>query len=196
MGNPIDDLIATAAPRTGEVTVCGRGDLVAAHRELVQRLHATVVDDDSLEATPDAARAAIAEEIVAVEAAMEASRVTIKVQSIGGRWADLLRDNGPTGDQRLLGYDNNPDTFQPAAIAACAVEPPITLDQARKMRDRLDEGEWGALYSTVQNVNRTRMPNPKLAAATELLRPSAPSSTTSGPEGSLEDGSSVSGANS
>lgn len=189
MGNPIDDLIATACPRTAEVTVCGRGDLVASHRDLVAQMKTAVSDDTSLEGSDDEARRVIAEQIVQVEAEMETSRVTIEVQSIGGRWADLLRDNPPTGDQRLLGYDNNPDTFQPAAIAACAVTPAISLEQARKMREVLDEGEWGALYAVVQTLNRSRTPNPKLPAATELLRPSGPSSTTSVHEGSLEDGS-------
>lgn len=194
MTNPIDDLIATAAPRLGEVTVCARGDLVASHRDLVQQLGAMVVDDDSLEATDDDAKRAIAEQIVAVEAEIEKSRVTIKLQSIGGRWSNLLREHPPSGDQRLMGYDNNPDTFQPAAIAACAVDPPITLEQATKMQIVLDEGEWGTVYTTVQHLNRARTPNPKLAAATEILHPSAPSSTTSGLEDSLEAGSSVSGA--
>lgn len=189
MTNPIDDLIATAKPRTAEVTVCGRGDLVASHRDLVNEMKDAVSEDTSLEGSDDEARRVIAEQIVAVEAEMETSRVTIQVRSIAGRWADLLRDNPPTGDQRLLGYDNNPDTFQPAAIAACAIEPTISVEQARKMREVLDEGEWGHLYSVVQTLNRSRTPNPKLPAATELLRPSEPSSTTSGPEGSLEDAS-------
>lgn len=186
--NPIDELIATARPRTATVEVCGRGDLVASHRDLVAQLKTVVSDDTSIEGSDEEARREIAEQIVAVETEMESSRVTIEVQSIGGRWADLLRDNPPTGDQRLLGYDNNPDTFQPAAIAACAVNPTISIDQAAKMREVLDEGEWGALYSIVQTLNRSRTPNPKLPAATELLRPNDRSSTTSVPEGSLEDG--------
>ncbi|MEQ1787329.1 MAG: hypothetical protein ABL966_09770, partial [Acidimicrobiales bacterium] len=157
-------------------------------------LHATVATDDNLEASTDAEREAIAEQIVAVETEMDEARVTIEIESIGGRWADLLRDSPPSGDQRLLGFDNNPDKFQPAALAACAVNPTVSIDQARKLREVLDEGEWGRLFATVQNLNRSPMPHPKLAAATELLRQNERSSTTSDPVGSLEDGSSASGA--
>lgn len=196
----LDDFLASAKPRSDEVTVCARGDLVDRHHQLVDKL-AKVLDPGDLEGhnpEEDQLQAAIRD----VEKEMDQYQLVFTLQSIGGRWADVLSANGPTDEQRALGYDNDPASFQPAAVAACTLsmtmggqtDNGLSVERARELRKVLDEGEWAKLFGTASVLNRTPMPNPKLRAATEPLPSSEPSSTTSSPEESLEDASSVSGA--
>lgn len=177
----LDELIATASPRTQTVQVCARGDLVARHEELVEQLGATA-GTGSLGGNSDAHR--ISEEIVAVEEAMDASTLSITLRSVSRKvWADLLAKHPPGREHK--GQDHNPETFPPAALAACAVEPPITVEQATKLADTLPTGEWNKLWLAMIGLNVVAMPHPKLAAATELLRANGRSSTTSADTDSL-----------
>lgn len=188
----IDDLIATAQPRTQEVPICARGDLVAAHEEAVRAYQAALKADDSLAGNPASVDAA--EAVTAIEAAIEAATVTIVVRSVSrDAWADLLRDHPPSKEERRAGHDYNPKTFPPAAVAACT---DLTLEQSQALASEREDGtpvlppgEWAKLWTATFMLNVTETPRPKLAAATDLLRASGRSSTTSVPEASPVDGS-------
>ena len=186
----VDDLIATAQPRTEKVRICARGDLVAAHAAAVVALAEEIGSDESLEGgTPTTDSAA---EVVRIEEEMEASTVTFTVASVSRHvWADLLAANPPSKEERRAGHDHDPRTFPVAAVAACVTDPPMTEEQASKLADVLPPGEWNKLWVAALTINITGTPAPKLPAATELLRVNGRSSTTPPSEGSLEDGSSV-----
>lgn len=184
----IDDLIATAKPRTATVRVFARGDLVDAHARLAEQLHGQLPDSGSLADIGPTRE--IAEQLVALQEEMEASAVDIIVQTIPDLdWADLLRVHAPSAEDRRAGHDTNPKTFPQAAVAACAVAPTISLTQAEGMRKSLHNAEWNKLYLTVIGLNVTATPLPKMAAASELLRASEPLAKPSGP-GSLAPSSS------
>ena len=184
----IDDLIATAQPRTEVVRICARGDLVARHAEAVQALAETTRDDDSLAGSPDVRAAAGV--VTAIEAEMEAATVSFTLASVSRKtWADLLAKYPPTKEQRRAGHDHDPVLFPPAAVAACCHEPKITEVQARQLAEVLSTGEFHKLWMTALGLNVTETPHPKLAAATELLQANEPSSTTPPPEASPEGGS-------
>ena len=188
MTDPVDELIATAQPRTEQVRICARGDLVAKHQEAVSVLKAATDADESLTGSAEVKAAAGA--VVAVEAEMEAATVTFTVASTSRqKWADLLATYPPSKEERRAGHDHDPTRFPVAAVAACVASPPLTIDQAAKLAQVLPAGEWNKLWLAVLGLNITGTPAPKLAAATELLQASGTSLTTSGPEGSLEDGS-------
>ena len=71
----IDDLIASAAPRTQEVRVCARGDLAVRHEEIVRELNQwlTVEGDDALAAT--STTRALHEQLAAVASATHDDRL-------------------------------------------------------------------------------------------------------------------------
>lgn len=172
----IDDLIATAQPRTEVVRICARGDLVASHAEAVQALADATKGDDSLAGSPEVHAAAQA--VTAVEAEMDASTVEFVVRSVSRRtWADLLAKFPPSKEERRAGHDHDPDKFPPAAIAACIDE--MSAEQATKLADVLPAGEFHKLWMAALRLNITETPHPKLAAATELLQANGRSSTTS-----------------
>lgn len=191
----VDDLIATAQPRTEKVRICARGDLVASHAEAVAALGAIVDSDDSLEGNPATSEAAAA--VVAIEEEMEAATVTFTLAHVGREmWANLLADHGPSKEERRAGHDHNPKTFPVAAVAASIIDPPTTVEQVRVLAGTREDGtpvlpagEWNKLWISALMLNIQGTPAPKLAAATDLLRANGRSSTTPGPEASLEDGS-------
>jgi hypothetical protein len=47
------------------------------------------------------------------------------------------------------------DTFGPALVAACLVEPQVTVEQATEMAAEMNEAEWSGLFSAAINVNQT-----------------------------------------
>lgn len=184
----IDDLIATAQPRTEKVRICARGDLVARHQEAVVALSGTVSDDDSLAGNPATIEAA--QLVKAIEDEMEEATVTFEIATVSRqKWADLLAKYPPSKEERRAGHDHDPKRFPVAAVATCVRSPEMTIQQAEKLADALATGEWNKLWIAVLGLNITGTPAPKLAAATDLLQANEPSSTTSAREESLEGGS-------
>lgn len=66
--------------------------------------------------------------------------VFIRLKAIGSQaYDDLLAEHPPTADQKKEGSTYNADTFAPALIASCAVEPKMTPNQAKQI---WTSGEW------------------------------------------------------
>ncbi len=184
----LDDLIATAQPRTQLVRICARGDLVAKHAEAVAVMQSALGSDDTLAGSDESRDAA--EAVVAVEAEMEAATVTFTVGSVSRhKWANLLAKYPPSAQDRRAGHDHDPEKFPVAAVAECVIDPDLSPLQAQQLADVLPPGEWNKLWIAALTLNITGTPAPKLAAATELLQANGQSSTTPPPVASPEDGS-------
>ena len=71
----------------------------------------------------------------------EQQEVTIKFQSIGMRDYDkLVAKHPPKAEQRVDGSPFDIDTFAPALIAACSVDPEISLKDAQEI---WNSPNWG-----------------------------------------------------
>jgi hypothetical protein len=130
----IADILAQAENpeyvRVATARVLIRQDLLARHEELDAELQAAIASDGMHNRTPRAP--ALAAELEALEAEVEAAKVEFRFRSIGKRaWADLLAAHPPTREQKKADprVDHNPDTFPAAAIAASCVDPVLTLDK-------------------------------------------------------------------
>lgn len=162
----LEELIATAQPRTREVRVCARGDLVDRHAQLVDELDEA---SDSLGAPKRAKE--IAAEILAVEEEQEEYTLVVTLASVSRRvWADLLAEHAPRKEDREKGLDYHPVTFPPAAVAACAKEPALTYDTADRLASTLPAGEWNKLWLTAVELNVMGTPHPKFRAAAEIAQ--------------------------
>lgn len=62
----------------------------------------------------------------------------------------LIDAHPPLGDQK---GDWNPDTFPPALIAACAVEPEFTVEQATEAWETWETDEASRLFLTAFYLN-------------------------------------------
>jgi len=86
----------------------------------------------------------------------EAKEVTLKYQAIGMRAYDkLVAKHPPKAEQRAEGSSFDIDTFAPALIAACSVEPDITVAQAKQIWDSEDwsRGDVMVLFRNAVELN-------------------------------------------
>lgn len=75
--------------------------------------------------------------------------VFIRLKALGSQaYDDLLAEHPPTAEQKKEGSTYNADTFAPALIAACAVEPSMTTSEAKQIwtSDEWSRGEVTELF--------------------------------------------------
>ena len=86
------------------------------------------------------------------------NEVTLKFQAIGMRSYDrLVSKHPPKAEQRAEGSSFDIDSFAPALISACAVDPEITPTQAKQhlgLRGLVARGCDGAVPAAVELNNR------------------------------------------
>lgn len=100
------------------------------------------------------------------------------------RWRSLMAEHPPKKGHKEDGLDFNPETFPPAAIAACSVSPKLTLEQAKALEDddTLSAGDFELLWSGVLAANLGVLADtPKSLIATAILRTNGASSTSAAP---------------
>lgn len=170
----IDELVATAAPRTTTVRVCARGDLVDRHDALTVELHARLVEVDSVAGDPEIQR--VTAEILALEQEQESSTVAVTVTQVGRRaWLDTVLAHPARPEDRAMKLDFHATEFPPAAVALCTG---LSAERVAKLEEKLPPAEWAKLWNATWSLNATAIPHPKLAAATELARASGASWTS------------------
>jgi hypothetical protein len=183
----IDDYEAVVT----EAKVVQKASLIAEHSRLQQEwLTARAA---AREVMHDRAAAAAETALRECEAKIQASELTFKFQGIGHQpWEKLKRKHPPTAAQRSDGLDVDLDTWAPEVVAACAIDPKVTLAQATKLMDVLPPGEFEKLFAAVGQANGEVAGAPKsvLAVLTERARENGGSPTTGLPEESPSDDSS------
>lgn len=162
------DELRSRKPREMTVSVCLDEDLSAALEDAEQAVFLAV--------TPEQKKAA-AQALDAARDAAEGSTVTMLVRSVGRKaYDDLVLANPPTPVQvaraqadwlatvsaatamgERPGQFEPPDwdaeKFAPALIAACAVEPALTLEEATSLFDEWCPAEVSALFTACVVVN-------------------------------------------
>ncbi len=182
----IDDFLDGYEPPVEEVPVCRRPGLIAEHALLEAK-----VAKLSVHGTLGGPPQELLDQLATIEAEIEASVTVFRLQAIAHRpWADLLAAHPPTTEERAKGYGVHPDTFEPAALAACAIEPTLTVEQAERMADTIPRSEWAALTDAVRRLHEDRSTAPKSLLLSALRPASAASSATQLDEGSLGEPSS------
>lgn len=186
MTSPVDDFLDGYRLPVEEVPVCGRPDLIFEHAKAESEMarHAATF---ALSGPPTE----LVERLAALEAEIEQSVTVVRLQGLGnGAWLDLRAQHPPTREQKDNGFGVNPDTFEAAALVACAVEPTYEDDQAHRMRRTLAPGEWGALTDAIYRLHEGRSNVPKSLLLSALRPVNDASSDTPQDEGSLAERSS------
>lgn len=81
--------------------------------------------------------------------------ITLKFQAISGTEMDKLRaKHPPTAKQRAEGLGVNTDSFAPALVAACSLEPKMSEDDVREIwaSDYWGAGELNTLFNAASDV--------------------------------------------
>jgi hypothetical protein len=84
------------------------------------------------------------------------NEVTLKYQAIGMRAYDkLVAKHPPKPEQRAEGASFDMDTFAPALIAACSVEPEMSISEAKEIWDSEDwsRGDVMVLFRNAVELN-------------------------------------------
>lgn len=186
MASSVDDFLDGYQAPVEEVPVCGRPGLISDHA-LLEAQVARLTVHGTLGGPPKE----LLDQLAAVEAEIEASVTVFRLQAIANRpWADLLAAHPPTTEERAMGYGVHPETFEPAALAACAIDPKVSVAQAERMADTLPRSEWAALTEAVRRLHEDRSTAPKSPLLSVLRPTNADSSATPLDEGSLAEPSS------
>ncbi|MGW6913707.1 hypothetical protein ACWGB8_07795 [Kitasatospora sp. NPDC054939] len=163
----IEEIIKGATLRETTVPLCLAGQLQGEYEALERQLAdvASLVGD-SLAGSP---RVQIAARMEELRAEMAEHQVEFRLRAIGAeRWSDLVAAH--PGEAGAL-FD--PRTLAPAAVAACAVEPTMTVQQYRRLAEKLTAGQQNALLDAVWALNTEasqRVPFSLLASATVAAR--------------------------
>ncbi len=88
----------------------------------------------------------------------------VRFRGIGRkRYSDLMDAHKPTEEQKKKAEENgglvwqyNPETFPVALVAACCVEPVMTLEETREIYDEWNYTEWSPLFNAAIEVNNGR----------------------------------------
>jgi len=148
----IEDLLAKVKPATASVRLCLRGDLLG---------DLDLVNDDldqydgwepsSLSDTDP--RTELQARKAEIEAAMRTESATFTFRSIGDKaWSDLLAAHpARKGKEEEENWDAT--TFPTALLAASAVEPAMTLEQAGQLMDGLTLNQRNTLFGASMSAN-------------------------------------------
>lgn len=141
------EVLAKAKARTARVALVLDGELLAEHELLSGQLKAHAKD------SPEAA--AIAARILNIEDAMGESEVEFVFRGLGrGRWRALLAAFPPQPEDEKGGVDFDSQEFPFAAMAACLVEPALTVDDLKALHEEaLSEMAFNQLWATCLQAN-------------------------------------------
>lgn len=93
----------------------------------------------------------------------EPTKVSVKLKAIGSSAYDgLIAAYPPTTKQKKDGATYNPDTFAPALVAACLVEPTMDPEDAQALweSDEWSRGELTELFLAAVQINQAGLDIP------------------------------------
>jgi hypothetical protein len=172
----VDDLLAQITPVERIVSICTRGDLADKLDQAKTVLADAIINaEDDSDITGGAARG-LSQQVADIEAEIADSALEFRVRSLGsGDWRRLMAAHPPLED----GLRWNPETFGPAALAACVIlpgesTPNMTMDDARRLCDALTAYQSDKLLGVVLTVNMDDDVLPKSNVGSSLTRSFAP----------------------
>jgi hypothetical protein len=147
--------------------LCLRADLRGRWEELNRRLRQAEIE--SADSLAGGSNGDLAEQVRALETEMADHTVHIRLRALRSKtWSDLVAKHPPR-----KGVDDgatNGETFGIAVLAACAVDPIMSEDQAGQLVDAMTNGQWSDLQTILANLNNGSVEVPKSRLASEILQ--------------------------
>lgn len=167
-----DDLLSAARLPEKSVPICLRGDLQVEFEQLEQELADAQEADarnDSLAGGGQARK--VAERMEALSAEMREHTHPFVLRALSSReWRELVDEHPPRKNDdadALLGA--NSATFPHAMLAACCIDPVMTVEQVAQLTEKITDGQALTLFGCGMELNRGSVDVPKSAAASALL---------------------------
>ena len=168
----IDDLLGQIRLPERVFHLCTRADLQGEWEQAEKELaRAELQVRDSLAGNKSEVRE-LAALVQQLEAEMVDCTVPLKLRAVTHKqWMDLIAKH-PAREGNDSDGAFNSETFGPGLLAACAVDPAMSEDQAGKLVDGLSTGQWNDLFNTLWGLNRSGVDVPKSKRASEALQSS------------------------
>jgi hypothetical protein len=167
----IAEILARAKPPEKVVELCLDADLAAEHDRLTAELEnaqrtvaVTMADSGKL--------GDLARQIQDVEQKMTDSKVSFRMRGLSAFKRDEWFTANPAREGKSEGF--NPVTGLPSLIAACCVDPAMTVAQAQQLCERLGTGQADKLFSAALDVTNSDGAVPFSVVASATLRATAP----------------------
>ncbi|MBG0828558.1 hypothetical protein HS041_12340 [Planomonospora sp. ID67723] len=168
----ISDILGQIQRPEKTVPICLRGDLQAEFEELERALKAA--RDRPSEGTlagGGAEAAAVAQQIMDLQEQMREHTTVFRFRGLSSKgYSDLVAQHPPTDEDKEKNQDTNWATFTPALVAACAVSPTMTVEDAGQLADALTQAQWDALAMAAFSVNKRDIDIPFSFAASAVLQ--------------------------
>ncbi|MER6575831.1 hypothetical protein [Nonomuraea sp. NPDC001023] len=149
--------------------LCMRPDLFVQWEQAEAELDAARRSDTGSLAGVSAAAKAAAKRVQEIEAEMDEHTVPILLRArTQQEWSDLVAAHPPREDSDDGLW--NGKTFSRALLAASAVAPEMSVEDASALVDKLTLGQWNSLQEVLFNLNSQVVEVPKSRSAYETLR--------------------------
>lgn len=196
----VDEILSARSAPTASVRLLLDGRIGSELDRLRAELRDAVRSDMLSGGGLDARAPAIEREIAEMERRAEEASVTFVFRAVGSaHLEDLKRRHPPTAGQleryREAAKANpilapDPPHFDPAGLmpellAACAVDPAMTVEEAARLVDTLSDGEVAELFEAAWSVNVRPPIRPTFGIGSEPIPDSGTSSATPSSTGSL-----------
>lgn len=181
MTNPpaVADILGRIKRPEKTVSLCLAGDLQAELEDLERALAAARERPSGgtlAESAPPEARQ-IAQQIQDLQARMREHVTVFRFRGLSSKgYSDLVAQHPPTAEDKEEASDVNWKTFAPGLVAACAVSPPMTVEEAGQLADALTQAQWDALVVAAYSTCKRDVDVPFSYAASAVLQASAKNS--------------------
>lgn len=162
----IEDVLAMAKPRQAEARLCLAGDLASKADHLAEQIELAASRPPPSSLAEVDPRRELEAELEKVYAAMRPSEVTFRFQALGRvAYSDLLAAHAARPNVADDGAWNN-DTYPSALIAACCIEPAMTVEQVEQLDEVLNQRQRNVLFNTAWSaqVGETQVPTSRAAS--------------------------------
>jgi hypothetical protein len=155
------------------ITLCLRGKLVAEHERLSAQLAGMSTAPTNL--AGDSPGRDIADRLVQLQEEMREHEKVFSFQAVTprGKWR-VLRGKQPVRTEPVDedAYGDQFHAWLTEVVAASSLDPVMTVEQVRRLADRLSNGQWSKLSNAAWSVNEDDQGIPFSAAASVLSRSS------------------------
>lgn len=174
----IDEVIASAKLPEKTIPMVLRGDLQAEWEDLERQLRAEEDSDDNVSLAGNPKARELSERMEKLAETMREHEVVFRFRGLSSKaYSDLLTQHRAPEDKRDEAVDGMDwDTFPAALIAACAVDPAMTLQQAERLNEAVSHRQWDDLFATAMACNRAQVSVPFSLSASAIRAATAPSS--------------------
>lgn len=142
------DLVGSVKRREKVVTIITSGDLLAEHDAAADEL-AKAMQQTRTSLAAGGSTQELAQRVSDLEAQIAEATVSLRLRALGRNEFRRLIEAHPSEDGPF-----DVESFPPALIAACAVDPELSEAQAHALGDLLSDGQWEALFDAAWSVCR------------------------------------------